>query len=134
MAWVNGNGSTNEGSSSYTACYRDPEGGSVPPGPSRPVGRPSAPANREEQQVLAGRWLDAARGEITFRDYVETVWLPSRHIEATTRAGVPSYLNKHFFPFFGHRQMAKILPSTSRTGSPRPPPAGCRRGASASTT
>ena len=38
-------------------------------------------------------------------------WLPSKHIEATTRAAYVSNLDKHFFPFFGHRPIAKIPPS-----------------------
>jgi integrase len=50
-------------------------------------------------------------GEITFKTYVETAWMPSRHIEPSTKAGYQSYLNTQFFPFFGHRQMGKILPS-----------------------
>ncbi len=37
--------------------------------------------------------------------------MPSKHIEATTRATYVSNLDKHFFPFFGHRPVAKIPPS-----------------------
>jgi integrase len=42
---------------------------------------------------------------------VEKTWLPSKHIELTTRAAHHSNLDKHFFPFFGNRPMARILPS-----------------------
>jgi Phage integrase, N-terminal SAM-like domain len=42
---------------------------------------------------------------------VERTWLPSKHIELTTRAAYHSNLDKHFFPFFGDRPMARILPS-----------------------
>ena len=68
-------------------------------------------AHRQEQKVRDGRWHDATRGQITFRAYVETVWMPSRHIEASTRAGYQSYLNKQFYPVFGTRLMGQILPS-----------------------
>ncbi len=39
-------------------------------------------ANREEQKVLAGSWHDSSLGDITFREYVETEWLPNKHVEA----------------------------------------------------
>jgi integrase len=42
---------------------------------------------------------------------VEKTWLPSKHIELTTRAAYHSNLDKHFFPFFGSRPMGRILPS-----------------------
>ena len=48
---------------------------------------------------------------VPFEEYVETVWLPSKHIEATTLAAYRSYLDKHFFPLFGRRPMGKVLPS-----------------------
>ena len=57
------------------------------------------------------RWHDTTRGEITFRDYVETEWLPRKHLEASTRAAYLSYLNKHFYPFFGTRTLNRISPS-----------------------
>src|SRR5665647_1886402 len=53
-----------------------------------------------------------ASGRITFRDYVQIVWLPSRQVEVSTLAGYRSYLDKHFLPFFGDRPMAEILPSS----------------------
>jgi hypothetical protein len=49
-------------------------------------------------------------GEITFEAYVENNWLPSKHLEATTRAACRSNLDRHFLPFFGGRPMARILP------------------------
>jgi len=59
-----------------------------------------------------GGWIDQASGRITFRDYAEDVWLPSRHVEISTMAGYRSYLDKHFLPVLGDRTMAEILPST----------------------
>jgi hypothetical protein len=41
-------------------------------------------ANREQQKVLAGSWHDSSLGDITFRQYVETEWLPKKHVEAST--------------------------------------------------
>lgn len=40
------------------------------------------------------------------------VWLPSRHLEVSTRAGYLSYLRNHFVPFFGAMTLARIMPST----------------------
>lgn len=48
-------------------------------------------------------------GEITFEAYVENNWLPSKHLEATTRAACRSNLDRHFLPFFGGRPMARML-------------------------
>ncbi|MBU1800670.1 MAG: hypothetical protein KKA97_00175 [Actinobacteria bacterium] len=60
---------------------------------------------------MAGAWHDSSRGEITFHEYVEIEWLPNKQIEASTRAGYMNYLNKHFYPFFGSRQMNRISPA-----------------------
>jgi integrase len=68
-------------------------------------------ARREEQRVLDGTWHDARLGAITFREYVERDWLPSKHIEASTLAAYVSNLDKHFLPFFGTLPIAKISPS-----------------------
>ncbi len=59
-----------------------------------------------------GTWIDRTAGRVTFADYVERVWWPSRHLEVSTRAGYRSYLDKHFLPYFGAMAMAEILPST----------------------
>ena len=95
----------------FKGVYRDPDGNQRSAGtfPSRRAAERAA--RREEAKVLDGNWYDATRGAITFSDYVHTVWLPSRHIEASTLASYQSYLHKHFLPFFGIRPMAKILPS-----------------------
>jgi integrase len=69
-------------------------------------------AHRAESTVEMGSWIRPSAGRITFRDYVEKVWLPSRHVEISTLAGYRSYLDKHFLPFFGGQQMAAILPSS----------------------
>jgi integrase len=95
----------------FKACYRDPSGAERSAG-SYPSRRAAERAGqREEQRVREGRWHDYSLGTTTFREYVEKTWLPSKHIELTTRAAYYSNLDKHFLPFFGDRPMARILPS-----------------------
>jgi integrase len=48
---------------------------------------------------------------MTFRHYVEQYWWPNLHVEATTRAGYRSYLDKYFLPTFGDVPMYRIQPS-----------------------
>ena len=95
----------------FKASYRDPSGAERSAGtyPSRRAAERAG--QREEQRVREGRWHDYSLGATTFREYVESTWLPSKHIELTTRAAYHSNLDKHFFPFFGSRPMARILPS-----------------------
>jgi hypothetical protein len=42
---------------------------------------------RIDGRVEDGTWIDPAAGRITFRDYVEQSWWPSRHLEVSTRPG-----------------------------------------------
>jgi integrase len=100
-----------DGSTRYLACYRDPEGRIRSAGTHSTRRAAERAAHREEQKVLAGAWRDASLGTVTFRDYVETDWLPSKHIEATTRAAYVSNLTKHFYPFFGRKLMYQITGS-----------------------
>ena len=109
MAWVRER--VNKAGLSYVGCYRDPDGVQRSAGTYATRRAAARAAHREEVKVADGKWHDARLGVITFRTYVETVWMPSRHIEASTKAGYQSYLNKQFYPFFGHRQMGKVLPS-----------------------
>ena len=95
----------------YTAMYRDPEGRKRSAGTYSTRREAMRVANREEQRVLGGSWHDTSLGDITFRDYVITEWLPHKHLEASTRAAYLSYLNKHFYPFFGTRTLNRISPS-----------------------
>ena len=95
----------------FTAMYRDPSGRQRSAGTFTSERAALRAARRSESKVETGGWIDQASGRITFRDYVENVWLPSRHVEVSTLAGYRSYLDKHFLPFFGDRPMAEILPS-----------------------
>ena len=56
-----------------------------------------------------------AGGRITFTDYVEHHWWPSRHLEISTRAAYRSNLDRHFLPFFGDYPLAEITPSLVQT-------------------
>ena len=95
----------------YLGGYRDPDGHIRSAGTFTTRRDALRAANREEQKVLAGAWHDTTLGEVTFREYVEGEWLPNKHVEASTRAAYISYLNKHFYPYLGHRQLNRISPS-----------------------
>ena len=95
----------------WTGVYLDPDGRKRAAGSFATKRDALRAAHRQEQAVLRGQWHDGTLGAITFQEFVERDWLPSKHIEATTRAAYVSNLNKHFFPFFGHRPIAKIPPS-----------------------
>lgn len=100
-----------DGATRYLACYRDPEGRIRSAGTHATRRTAERAAHREEQKVLAGSWRDATLGAISFHDYVEHDWLPSKHIEPTTKAAYASNLNRHFYPFFGKKLMYQITPS-----------------------
>ncbi len=110
MAWVKPR-ITSDGEKRFVACYRDPEGRTRSAGTFTSQRAAERAGNREEQKVLAGSWRDASLGAITFRDYVANDWLPSKHIEPTTKAAYVSNLNKHFYPFFRRRLMYQITGS-----------------------
>ncbi|MEZ0579104.1 tyrosine-type recombinase/integrase [Nocardioides sp. MH1] len=109
MAWVLER--TGADGTRYMGVYRDTDGRKRSAGSFTTRRDAQRAANREEQKVLAGTWHDSSHGEITFRAYVETEWLPNKHIEASTRAAYISYLNKHFYPYLGDRRLNRISPS-----------------------
>jgi integrase len=109
MAWVKPR-ITSSGEKRWIACYRDPEGRQRSAGTFSSKRAAERAGNREEQRVLAGSWRDHSLGEVRFRDYVEDEWLPSKHIEPTTKAAYQSNLDKHFLPFFGRKQLHQITP------------------------
>ena len=110
MAWVKER-VTDDGDKRFVACYRDPEGRQRSAGTYSSRRAAERAANREEAKVREGAWHDHSRGEVTFAEYAETVWLPSKQVETSTLAAYRSYLDKHFIPNFGRRPMGKILPS-----------------------
>lgn len=110
MAWVVER-KKDDGSSRFLAQFRDPEGRIRSAGTHSSRRAAERAGNREEQQVHGGSWRDRSLGAVPFQEYVENDWLPSKHIEATTKAAYASYLNKHFFPFFGKKLLSQITPS-----------------------
>jgi integrase len=110
MAWVKSR-IDSTGAKRFVACYRDPEGRQRSAGTFSTHRAASRAANREEQRVLAGQWHDHTAGAVRFREYVEDVWLPSKHLEPTTMASYSSNLNRHFFPFFGRKRLTQITPA-----------------------
>lgn len=110
MAWVKSR-IDSTGTKRFVACYRDPEGRQRSAGTYSTHRAATRAANREEQRVLAGQWHDHTAGTVRFREYVDATWLPSKHLEPTTLASYTSNLNRHFFPFFGTKQLAQITPA-----------------------
>jgi integrase len=110
MAWIKTR-VTDDGDKRFVACYRDPEGRQRSAGTYSSRRAAERAANREEAKVREGSWHDHSRGQVTFAEYVETVWLPSKQVETSTLAAYRSFLDKHFIPTFGRRPMGKILPS-----------------------
>ena len=110
MAWVKER-ITDDGDKRFVACYRDAEGRQRSADTYSSRRAAERAANREEAKVRDGTWHDHSRGQVTFAEYVETVWLPSKQVETSTLAAYRSYLDKHFIPTFGRRPMGKILPS-----------------------
>jgi len=101
-----------DGTETFRAYYRDPDGRTRSAGTFPSTRAATRAANKQQVKVGDGTWLDPVLGKITFREFVETVWFPSRHLEATTAVAYRSNLDKHFLPAFGDRPMAKIAPST----------------------
>ncbi|KRA37874.1 MULTISPECIES: tyrosine-type recombinase/integrase [unclassified Nocardioides] len=110
MAWV-AERTIGDGTTRFLAQYRDPEGRIRSAGTHSSRRAAERAGNREEQRVLTGSWHDRTLGAVSFQQYVERDWLPSKHIEATTRAAYISNLDKHFFPFFGTKAMYQVTPS-----------------------
>lgn len=100
-----------DGATRHTGYYRDPAGRTRSAGTFASERAALKAARRAEGRVEDGSWIDRTAGRVTFADYVEHVWWPSRHLEVSTRAGYRSYLDKHFLPYFGAMPMAEILPS-----------------------
>lgn len=94
------------------AAFRDPSGKTRSAGSFASKREAERAGRRAEARVEDGSWIDRSSGRISFRDYVEDVWWPSRHLEASTMAGYRANLDRHFLPYFGDVSMADILPST----------------------
>ena len=53
---------------------------------------------RSAPTVEPDPWRDATLGTVSFRDYVEQYWLPSKHIEPTTKAAYVSKQGRRSSP------------------------------------
>ena len=111
MAWIVQR-TDNVGVARFQVRYRDPAGTKRTAGTYASRREAVKAGRRVDGRVEDGTWINPAAGRITFRDYVEQTWWPSRHLEVSTRAAYRSYLDRHFIPFFGHRPMSSIGPST----------------------
>ncbi len=101
-----------DGKTRYTAAYRDRAGRIRSAGTFSTRREADRAAGRQDGKVIDGSWIDPTGGRIGFAEYAMEVWLPSRHLEVTTRAGYLSYLRNHFVPFFGPTPLADVMPST----------------------
>src|SRR3954454_16454115 len=110
MAWIKTR-TTDDGDTRFVACSRAPEARQRSAGTYSSRRAAERAAHREEAKVREGAWHDHTRGQVTFAEYVETVWLPSKHGESSTLPAYRSYLAKHSLPTSGRRPMGKILPT-----------------------
>ena len=110
MAWVTERRSRH-GEPRFLAGYRDPAGSQRSAGVFTTHRDALRAATQAEVKVREGTWLDPRAGRITFRNYVETVWWPSLHLEVSTKAAYRSNLDTHFLPFFGEYPLSAISPS-----------------------
>ena len=91
MAWIKTR-TTDDGDTRFVACYRDPEGRQRSARTYSSRRAAERAANREEANVREGAWHDHSRGQVTFAERVETVWLPSKQVETSTMAAYRSHV------------------------------------------
>lgn len=85
MAWVNRR-RVEDGSWRYTAVFRDPAGRQRSAGTFRTRHEGERAGTAAEIRMAEGSWVERQAGRITFTDYVERHWWPSRHLEISTRS------------------------------------------------
>jgi integrase len=100
------------GKSRYVALYRDPTGAKRSAGtfPSKVLA--TRAAYDAARTIKHSTWIDPQHGKVSFADYVEQAWWPSRHLEVSTAAAYRSNLDHHLIPYFGAYPLDAILPST----------------------
>jgi integrase len=111
MPWVEKRLATG-GKPRYVALYRDPTGAKRSAGtfPSKVLA--TRAAYDAARTIKHSTWIDPKDGKVTFTDYVEQAWWPSRHLEVSTAAAYRSNLDHHLIPYFGTYPLEAILPST----------------------
>lgn len=135
MAWVTVR-RADDGRKRYQGRYRDGSGAKRTAGTFSTEKAAMQAAVRAELALAEGTWIDPRAGRLTFREYAENVWLPSRHLEVTTYAAYASNLRIHFIPFFGDYPMARIMPAmvqawVNQAGTPKTVAGKERKGLSA---
>lgn len=63
---------------------------------------------------VTGQYVSPAAGRVTFREFAEA-WRMSQIHRPSTMARTETNLRRHVYPFFGHREIASILPSEIQT-------------------
>jgi integrase len=81
MAWAE-----QRANGQWTGIYRDPGGRKRSAGTVLKKKDAQALAQREEDKIRLGRWVDPAAGTITFTDYFEQQWIVHRTLEINGRA------------------------------------------------
>jgi integrase len=81
MAWAE-----QRANGQWTGIYRDPAGRKRSAGTVAKKKDAQALAQREEDTIRLGRWVDPAAGTITFTDYFENQWIVHRTLEINGRA------------------------------------------------
>jgi integrase len=81
MAWAE-----QRANGQWTGIYRDPAGRKRSAGTVLKKKDAQALAQREEDTIRSGRWVDPAAGAITFTDYFENQWIVHRTLEINGRA------------------------------------------------
>ena len=127
MAWIKER-ITDDGDKRFVACYRDPEGRQRSAGTYSSRRAAERAANREEAKVREGSWHDHSRGQVTFADYVETVWLPTSTSRPPPWPPTGPTSTSTSSPPSDAGRWARSCPPRSNAGSPPPP---TRKGLSA---
>lgn len=102
---------TTSGQVRYKGMYRDPSGRQRSAGTYSSKAAAVAAAHEAAASISHGAWVDPTGTKVTFTDYVQHAWWPSRHLEVSTRAAYRSYLDKHLLPFFGATPIGRITPT-----------------------
>ena len=95
----------------YKGMYRDLENKQRSAGSFKNHREAERAATREEVKVRDGDWIDTQAGRVTFATYAMKQWWPSKRLEASTRQGYLSTVNRHLIPYFGDKPMNRILPT-----------------------
>ncbi|MBC6467258.1 tyrosine-type recombinase/integrase [Actinomadura alba] len=103
-----------DGSPRYTAYFWDVRGRERSAGTFATRKEAVRAWRRAEAGAGEGRFADLRSGRQPFARYVSLVWLANHRMEANTRQGYISVIEKYLLPEFGAIRMIEILPSHVR--------------------